>query len=187
VRHKRTKRLARFEEQFPEALDFLSRSMRAGHAFTISLEMLGEELPNPLGQEFRTLFNEHNLGAPLDVALRNFNERVPSLDARFFTSSVLLQKQTGGNLSEILTRLAYIIRERFRLKGQVKAASAHGRLTATVLTVLPIATMLGMMVVAPSYLRSMAADSDGKWLIGGAIFAQVLGNFFIKKIINIKV
>jgi tight adherence protein B len=100
VRHKRTKRLARFEEQFPEALDFLSRSMRAGHAFTISLEMLGEELPNPLGQEFRTLFNEHNLGAPLDVALRNFNERVPSLDARFFTSSVLLQKQTGGNLSE---------------------------------------------------------------------------------------
>jgi tight adherence protein B len=187
VRHKRTKRLARFEEQFPEALDFLSRSMRAGHAFTISLEMLGEELPNPLGQEFRTLFNEHNLGAPLDVALRNFNERVPSLDARFFTSSVLLQKQTGGNLSEILTRLAYVIRERFRLKGQVKAASAHGRLTATVLTVLPIATMLGMMVVAPSYLRSMAADSDGKWLIGGAIFAQVLGNFFIKKIINIKV
>jgi tight adherence protein B len=187
VRHKRTKRLARFEEQFPEALDFLSRSMRAGHAFTISLEMLGEELPNPLGQEFRTLFNEHNLGAPLDVALRNFNERVPSLDARFFTSSVLLQKQTGGNLSEILTRLAYVIRERFRLKGQVKAASAHGRLTATVLTVLPIATMLGMMVVAPSYLRSMAADSDGKWLIGGAIVSQVLGNFFIKKIINIKV
>jgi tight adherence protein B len=187
VRHKRTKRLARFEEQFPEALDFLARSMRAGHAFTISLEMLGEELPDPLGQEFRALFNEHNLGAPLDVALRNFSERVPSLDARFFTSSVLLQKQTGGNLSEILTRLAYVIRERFRLKGQVKAASAHGRLTATVLTVLPIATMLGMMVVAPSYLQSMAADSDGKWLIGGAVVAQVLGNFFIKKIINIKV
>ena len=187
VRRKRAKRLAKFEEQFPEGLDFLARSMRAGHAFTISLEMLGEELPDPLGQEFRTLFNEHNLGAPLDVALRNFSERVPSLDARFFTSSVLLQKQTGGNLSEILTRLAYVIRERFRLKGQVKAASAHGRLTATVLTVLPIATMLGMMVVAPSYLQSMAADSDGKWLIGGAVVAQVLGNFFIKKIINIKV
>jgi tight adherence protein B len=187
VRRRRTKRLNRFEEQFPEALDFLARSMRAGHAFTISLEMLGEELPDPLGQEFRTLFNEQNLGAPLDVALRNFSERVPSLDARFFTSSVLLQRQTGGNLSEILSRLAYVIRERFRLKGQVKAASAHGRLTATILTVLPIATMVGMMVVAPTYLRSMAEDSDGKWMIAGAIIAQILGNYFIKKIINIKV
>jgi tight adherence protein B len=187
VRHKRTKRLDRFEEQFPEALDFLARSMRAGHAFTISMEMLGQELADPLGQEFRTLFNEQNLGAPLDVALRNFTERVPSLDARFFTSSVMLQRQTGGNLSEILSRLAYVIRERFRLKGQVKAASAHGRLTATILTVLPIATMVGMMLVAPTYLKSMADDSDGKWLIGAAIAAQILGNFFIKKIINIKV
>jgi len=187
VRKKRKKRLDNFEEQFPEALDFLSRSMRAGHAFTISLEMLGEELPDPLGQEFRALFNEQNLGAPLDLALRNFTERVPLLDARFFTSSVLLQRQTGGNLSEILTRLAYVIRERFRLKGQVKAASAHGRLTATILTVLPVATMLGLLVVAPGYLQGMAADSDGKWMIGGAIVAQILGNFFIKKIINIRV
>jgi len=106
---------------------------------------------------------------------------------RFFTSSVLLQKQTGGNLSEILSRLAYVIRERFRLKGQVKAARAHGRLTATILTLLPVATMFGLLLVAPGYLQSMAEDSDGKWLIAGAIFAQVLGNFFIKKIINIKV
>jgi tight adherence protein B len=132
VRKKRAKRLDQLEEQFPEALDFLARSMRAGHAFSISLEMIGEELPDPLGQEFRTLFNEQNLGAPLDVALRNFTNRVPLLDCRFFTSSVLLQKQTGGNLSEILARLAYVIRERFRLKGQVKAASAHGRMTATI-------------------------------------------------------
>jgi tight adherence protein B len=187
VRHKRQKRLDALEEQFPEALDFLSRSMRAGHAFSISLEMVGEELADPLGQEFRGLFNEQNLGAPLDVALRNFGLRVPLLDVRFFTSSVLLQRQTGGNLSEILTRLAYIIRERFRLKGQVKAASAHGRLTATILTLLPIGTMLGLLLVAPGYLQAMAADSDGKLMIGGAIVAQVLGNFFIKKIINIKV
>jgi tight adherence protein B len=187
VRHKRQKRLDTLEEQFPEALDFLSRSMRAGHAFSISLEMVGEEIADPLGQEFRALFNEQNLGAPLDVALRNFGLRVPLLDVRFFTSSVLLQKQTGGNLSEILTRLAYVIRERFRLKGQVKAASAHGRLTATILTLLPVGTMLGLLVVAPGYLQSMAADSDGKWMIGGAIGAQILGNYFIKKIINIKV
>jgi tight adherence protein B len=187
VRHKRKKRLDRLEEQFPESLDFLARSMRAGHAFSISLEMLGEEMADPLGQEFRTLFNEQNLGAPIDVALRNFTTRVPLLDVRFFTSSVLLQKQTGGNLSEILSRLAYIIRERFRLKGQVKAASAHGRLTATILTLLPVFTMLGLLVVAPGYLQGMAEDSDGKWMIGGAIVAQILGNFFIKKIINIKV
>jgi tight adherence protein B len=175
------------EEQFPESLDFLARSMRAGHAFSISLEMVGEELTDPLGQEFRTLFNEQNLGAPLDVALRNFNNRVPLLDCRFFTSSVLLQKQTGGNLSEILSRLAYVIRERFRLKGQVKAASAHGRMTATILTLLPVATMLALLFVAPGYLQGMAADPDGKKMIGAAIFAQILGNFFIKKIINIKV
>jgi tight adherence protein B len=187
VRSKRKKRLATLEEQFPEALDFLARSMRAGHAFSISLEMLGEEMADPLGQEFRALFNEQNLGAPLDIALRNFSVRVPLLDVRFFTSSVLLQKQTGGNLSEILSRLAYVIRERFRLKGQVKAASAHGRLTATVLTVLPVATMVCLLVVAPGYLQGMAEDSDGKYLIGGAIVAQILGNYFIKKIINIKV
>jgi tight adherence protein B len=187
VRAKRQRRLDRLEEQFPEALDFLARSMRAGHAFSISLEMLGEEMADPLGQEFRALFNEQNLGAPLDVALRNFTDRVPLLDVRFFTSSVLLQRQTGGNLSEILARLAYIIRERFRLKGQVKAASAHGRLTATILTVLPIATMVGLLFVAPGYLQSMANDPDGKIMIAGAIIAQVLGNFFIKKIIKIKV
>ena len=187
VRQKRKKRLATLEEQFPEALDFLARSMRAGHAFSISLEMLGEEMADPLGQEMRALFNEQNLGAPLEIALGNFNDRVPLLDVRFFTSSVQLQKQTGGNLSEILTRLAYVIRERFRLKGQVKAASAHGRMTATILTLLPVGTMLALLLVAPGYLQGMAEDPDGKWMIGGAMFAQVLGNFFIKKIINIKV
>ncbi len=187
VRQKRSKRLNTLEEQFPESLDFLARSMRAGHAFSISLEMLGEEMADPLGQEFRALFNEQNLGAPLENALHNFVTRVPLLDVRFFTSSVLLQKQTGGNLSEILARLAYVIRERFRLKGQVKAASAHGRLTATILTLLPVCTMIALLVVAPGYLQGMAEDPDGKYLIGGAIVAQVLGNFFIKKIINIKV
>jgi tight adherence protein B len=112
---------------------------------------------------------------------------VPLVDARFFTSSVLLQKQTGGNLSEILSRLAYIIRERFRLKGQVKASSSHGRLTATILTVLPLATVVCLLLVAPGYLQGMAADPDGKKLIAGAIVAQVLGRVFINRIIDIKV
>jgi len=187
VRRTRTSRLNKLEEQFPEALEFLARSMRAGHAFTISLEMLGEELPEPLGQEFRTLFNEQNLGAALEVALANLCNRVPLLDVRFFSSSVLLQKQTGGNLAEILTRLADVIRERFRLKGQVKAASAHGRLTATILMIMPIGTMFALLVVSPGYLQGMAKDSDGKWLIAFAIIGQLIGNYFIRRIIKIKV
>jgi len=187
VRRARAKRLGKLEEQFPEALEFLARSMRAGHAFTISLEMLGEELPEPLGQEFRTLFNEQNLGAALEVALANLTTRVPLLDMRFFASSVLLQKQTGGNLAEILTRLAEVIRDRFRLKGQVKAASAHGRLTATILMLMPIGTMFALLVVSPGYLQGMAKDIDGKYMIGFAILGQILGNYFIRKIINIQV
>jgi tight adherence protein B len=187
LRHKRTKRLAEFEAEFPEALDFLARSMRAGHAFSISLEMLGQESPDPLGQEFRVLFNEQNLGSPLDAALGNFAGRVPLLDVRMFVSSVLLQKQTGGNLSEILIRLAYVIRERFRLKGQVKAASAHGRMTAIVLSVLPLVLMVGLLFVAPGYLQGMAADPDGKWMIVGAITAQGLGYYIMRRIVDIKV
>ena len=187
LRRKRTRRLAAFEEQFPEALDFLARSMRAGHAFTISLRMASEDLPDPLGLEFRTLFNEQNLGAPLDTALNNLAERVPLLDVRFFISAVILQKQTGGNLGEILTRLGHVIRERFRLKGQVKAASAHGRVTSLVLTILPAATAVLMMMAAPAYLMSMFTDPDGRKLIAGSIVGQIVGQLVIRKIIRIKV
>jgi tight adherence protein B len=187
VRYKRSQRLWAFEEQLPEALDFLARSMRAGHAFSISLEMLGSESPDPIGQEFRALFAEQNLGAPIDVALENFAKRVPLLDVRLFVSSVLLQRQTGGNLSEVLQRLAFLIRERFRLRGQVKAASAHGRMTSRVLTALPIVMIFALQVVAPGYLASMAADPDGKWMIGGAIVAQIAGYITMRRITNIKV
>ena len=187
VRYKRAKRLWAFEEQLPEALDFLARSMRAGHAFSISLEMLGSESPDPIGQEFRALFAEQNLGAPIDVALENFSKRVPLLDVRLFISSVLLQRQTGGNLSEVLSRLAYLIRERFRLRGQVKAASAHGRMTSRVLTALPIVMIFALQLVAPGYLGTMAKDPDGKWMIGGAIVAQIAGYLVMRRITNIKV
>jgi tight adherence protein B len=187
TRFKRTRRTRDFEEQLPEALDFLARSMRAGHAFSISLEMLGSESPDPLGYEFRALSNELNLGASLDVALANFATRVPLLDVRLFVSSVLLQKQTGGNLSEILGRLAYVIRERFRLRGQVRAASAHGRLTALVLTCIPIVLVIALTLVAPDYLPLLAADPDGKYIILGAVVGQVLGYLTMRRITNIKV
>jgi tight adherence protein B len=187
VRYKRAGRLKELEAQLPEALDFLARSMRAGHAFSISLEMLGTEQPDPLGQEFRALFAEHNLGAPIEVALQNFGRRVPLLDVRLFISSVSLQRQTGGNLSEVLTRLAFLIRERFRLRGQVKAASAHGRLTSAVLTVLPIVMIFALTFVAPDYLPQMARDPDGKWMIAAAVLFQVIGYLIMRRITNIKV
>jgi tight adherence protein B len=187
VRYRRNSRLKELEEQLPEALDFLARSMRAGHAFSISLEMIGAEMPDPLGQEFRALFAEHNLGSPMEVAMANFGKRVPLLDVRLFISSVALQRQTGGNLSEVLTRLAFLIRERFRLKGQVKAASAHGRLTSMVLTVLPIVMIFALSFVAPGYLPQMVKDPDGKYMIAAAIVFQILGYIIMRKIVNIKV
>lgn len=187
INFKRNKRMGEFENQFPESLDFLARSLRAGHAFSVSLEMLSQESPEPLATEFGRVFHEHNLGAPLEVALYNLTRRVPLLDVRFFVSAVMLQRETGGNLGEILTKLSYVIRERFRLKGQVKAASAHGRMTAGVLVLLPIFLMLALMVVAPDYLKSMADDDTGQWMILGALLGQMMGFYFIRKIINIKV
>lgn len=187
VRKKRSSRLAELEAQLPDALDFLSRSMRAGHAFSISLEMVGEEVADPLGQEFRALFNEQNLGASLERSLTNFIRRVPLVDVRFFSSAVLLQRQTGGNLSEILNRLSHIIRERFQLKGKVKAVSAHGRMTATILTLLPLGTLAALMLTTPGYLDPMFNDPTGRRIIGLGVMAQVIGNFFIRKIIRIKV
>jgi tight adherence protein B len=187
VKKKRTKRLDGMEAQLPDALDFLARSMRAGHAFTISLEMVGEEIADPLGQEFRALFNEQNMGGSLDRSFANFSKRVPLADVRFFASAVLLQRQTGGNLGEVLGRLSHIIRERFRLKGQIKAVSAHGRLTATILTILPIATLVGLIIVSPQYLSPLLHDPMGRKLVMMGIACLVLGNVFIRKIVRIRV
>jgi tight adherence protein B len=187
VSKKRAKRINDLETQLPDALDFLARSMRAGHAFTISLEMVGEEIAEPLGQEFRSLFNEQNLGASLERSFASFGKRVPIPDVRFFSSAVLLQRQTGGNLSEILGRLSLIIRERFRLRGQVKAVSAHGRLTATILTLLPLATLAGLLITSPGYLNPLVESPTGRKIVAIGIGAQILGNFFIRKIIKIKV
>jgi tight adherence protein B len=187
VKRARGKRLDAMEAQLPDSLDFLARSMRAGHAFTISIEMVGEEIADPLGQEFRALFNEQNLGASLDRSLANFGKRVPLADVRFFSSAVLLQRQTGGNLGEVLGRLSHIIRERFRLKGQVKATSAHGRLTATILTVLPLATLAGLIITSPGYLSPLLTEPLGRKLVVAGVICQILGNIVIRRIIRIRV
>ncbi|HZT29920.1 MAG TPA: type II secretion system F family protein [Bryobacteraceae bacterium] len=187
VSHKRKRRFLKLEEQLPEAMDFLARSMRAGHALPVSLEMLATEGADPLRAEFAILFNEQHLGESLSVALTHLAERVPLVDTRFFVSAVLLQRETGGNLSEILTRLAAVIRERFRLKGQVRAASAHGRITAGVLTLLPILTVAGLRVVAPDYLLSMSRDPLGRYMLTAAVIALLAGYFIMRKIIDIKI
>jgi tight adherence protein B len=183
----RKKRFAQFEQQLPEALDFISRSMRAGHGFTIALEMLAADSPEPLGGAFRKISNDMQLGGSLQTCLSRLLDLFPLVDVRFFVSSVLLQQETGGNLGEILSKLATIIRERFRLKGQVKAASAHGRITGLVLVLMPVAVTFFMMATSPDYLTEMANDKTGRIMIYGAVIGQIIGWFVIKKITNIKV
>ncbi len=183
----RAKRLHRFEELFPESLEFVSRSMRAGHAFSVSLEMLHREFPEPLSGEFRRTFDEHNLGLPLEQALMKLAKRVPSLDVHFFVSAVLLQKRTGGNLAEILDKLAGLIRERFKLRGKIRAISAHGRMTGLALTIIPIGVALMMFYVNPSYVSFFVDDELGNVMMGIAVLLQVLGYLIIRKIVTIEI
>jgi tight adherence protein B len=187
VMRKRSKRLAEFEKQFPEALDFLARAIRAGHALSISLEMLASDSPEPVRSEFRRVHSEQHLGEQLAVVLRHLAERVPLVDVKFFVSAVLMQRETGGNLGEILTKLSNVIRERFRIKGQIRALSAHGRITATVLTILPAVTILGLMAINPDYLGSLLREPEGKYFIIGSIAGQVLGYLSMRRILDIKV
>jgi tight adherence protein B len=183
----RKKRLMRFEELFPESLEFVARSMRAGHAFSVSLEMIHREFQEPIAGEFRRSFEEHNLGLPLDVALQKMSKRVPSLDVHFFVSAVLLQKRTGGNLAEILDKLAYVIRERFKLRGRIRAISAHGKMTGTALTCIPIGVALLMFWVNPDYVRFFFTDEIGNYMMGAAILLQIIGYLIMQKIVSIDV
>jgi tight adherence protein B len=187
VTRKRTSRLRHFEEQFPESLEFVARSMRAGHAFSVSLEMIHREFQEPLAGEFRRTFEEHNLGLPLDVALQKLAKRVPSLDVHFFVSAVLLQKRTGGNLAEILDKLAYVIRERFKLRGKIRAISAHGKMTGTALTCIPIGVAVMMFYVNPDYIRFFFLDDVGNMMLGAAVVLQLIGYGVIRKIVSIEV
>jgi tight adherence protein B len=180
-------RLRKFEEQFPESLEFVARSMRAGHAFSVSLEMLHREFQEPLAGEYRRVFEEHNLGLPLDTALQKMGQRIPSLDVHFFVSAVLLQKRTGGNLAEILDKLAYVIRERFKLRGKIRAISAHGRITGMALTSIPIAVAGMMFIVNPTYVTFFATDEVGNIMAGAGVLLQIIGYLIIKKIVAIEV
>lgn len=183
----RARRMHKFEEMFPESLEFVARSMRAGHAFSVSIEMIHREFQEPLAGEFRRTFDEHNLGMPLDQALLKLAKRVPLLDVHFFVSAVLLQKRTGGNLAEILDKLAYVIRERFKLRGKIKAISAHGRMTGIALTLIPMGVAMMMFWVNPSYVTFFVEDEVGNMMMGVAIALQIVGYLIIRKIVTIEV
>ena len=187
VKRKGSARMKLFEQQFPDSLEFVSRSMRAGHAFSVSLEMIHREFSEPLAGEFRRTFDEQNLGLPLDIALQNLAKRVPLLEVHFFVSAVLLQKRTGGNLSELLDKLATIIRERFKLRGKIKAISAHGRITATTLSLIPAGVAFLMFYSNRDYIEFFVKDPVGNQMAGVSIFFQIVGYLIMKKIVTIEI
>jgi len=187
VAWKRHRRLRKFEEHFPEALDLLGRAVRAGHAFTTGLEMISKECAEPLAGEFRTTFEEQNFGLPLRDTLLNLSERVPSMDVRFFVTALLIQKETGGNLAEILDGLSRVIRDRFRLYREVQVRTAQGRLTAAILIVLPIFMGITLSIINPAYMRVLFQDPKGPAILATAAGMQMLGSAVLWKIIHFEV
>lgn len=187
VAWKRQRRFRRFEEHFPEALDLLGRAVRAGHAFTTGLEMISKEMAEPIAGEFRTTFDEQNFGLPLRDALLNMAERIPLIDVRFFVTALLIQKETGGNLAEILDGLARVIRDRFRIYREVQVKTAQGRLTAAILIALPPLMMVLLEIINPHYIGVLFTDPEGPTILAVAGIFQVIGSIVLWKIIHIEV
>jgi tight adherence protein B len=187
VKRKARNIVCKFEEQFPDCLEFISRSMRAGHAFSVALEMAHREFSDPLASELRRAFEEQNLGQPLDIVLRKLGQRVPSMDVQFFVSAVLLQKRTGGNLAELLDKLAQLIRERFKLRARIRAVSAQGLMSGRILSAIPAGVGVMMFVVNPQYARFFVVDPVGHELLAAAVGLQIVGYLIIRKIVHFEV
>jgi tight adherence protein B len=183
----RNKRFQRFEELFPDAIDTLARAVRAGHAFTTALELIASEVAEPVAGEFRMLFEEQKFGLPVRDALMNLTERMPLVDVKFFVTAVMLQRETGGNLAEILDNLSYVIRERFKIMRQVRVYTAQGRLTMVLLMALPPVIVVIMLMTSPSFIHPLFADPIGHTLIVSGIVLQTLGYFVIRNVIRIQV
>jgi tight adherence protein B len=187
IKIKRTRRMRKYEEMFPDALDLISRALKAGHAFATGLKMVADEMPDPVGPEFRKTFDEQNFGLPLKDALANLTERMPLLDVRFFSTAVLIQRETGGNLSEILENLAHVVRERFKILRQVRVYTAHGRLTGYVLLALPAFLGIALMFINPEHMQLLFREKIGHMLLMAALVMQTIGYFWIKQVIKIEV
>jgi tight adherence protein B len=184
---KRNSRMKKFAAQLPEAMELVARALRAGHSLAAGLQVVADEMPEPVSKEFGRVYEEQNLGISLEDALNNMCERVPNLDLRFFVTSVNIQRQTGGDLAEILDRIGHVIRERFKILGQVKALTAEGRLSGVVLIALPIALFLFMLHIKPDYVELLWTDPMGIKMSLGAIILMLIGSYAIKKIVDIKV
>ena len=184
---KRGRRTRAFEEQFPEALDLIARALKAGHAFATGLKMVADEMPEPVGPEFRKTFDEQNFGLPLKDALDNLTLRMPLLDVRFFATAVLIQRETGGNLSEILENLAHVVRERFKILRQVRVYTAHGRFTGYVLLGLPAVLCVALSFINPEHMNLLFRERMGQMMLVGALVMQVIGYLWIKQVIKIEV
>ena len=184
---KRHRRLRAFEKNFPEAVDLLGRAIRSGHAINTGIEMIAKEIPEPVAGEFRITFEEQNFGLPLKDSLLNLCDRVPLIDVRFFVSALLVQKETGGNLAEILDTLSAVIRERFKIYGEIRIKTAQGRLTAGILIALPPAMTLALGVLNPPYIRLLFTDPWGPYMLGTAATLQVVGSVILWKIVHIEV
>jgi tight adherence protein B len=187
VSYRRSRRFREFEELFPEAIDTLARAVRAGHAFTTALELITNEINEPVAGEFRKLFEEQKFGMPVRDALLNLTERMPLVDVKFFVTAVMLQRETGGNLAEILDNLSYVIRERFKIMRQVRVYTAQGRLTMMLLMGLPPIIVVTMLLMNPSFIRPLFADPIGHTLVVVGITLQTVGYFVIRRIIQIQV
>ncbi|HYL12104.1 MAG TPA: type II secretion system F family protein [Terriglobales bacterium] len=185
--HARSKRFSKFEELFPQAIDTLARAVRAGHAFTTALELIASEVAEPVAGEFRKLFEEQKFGLPVRDALVNLTERIPLVDVKFFITAVMLQRETGGNLAEILDNLSYVIRERFKILRQVRVYTAQGRLTMLLLMGLPPGVVLIMRVMNPNFVEPLFSDPIGHALLVIGITLQTVGYFVIRRIIQIQV
>jgi tight adherence protein B len=184
---RRNKRFDRFEELFPQAIDTLARAVRAGHAFTTALELISNEVTEPVAGEFRKLFEEQKFGLPVRDALLNLTERVPLVDVKFFVTAVMLQRETGGNLAEILDNLSYVIRERFKIMRQVRVYTAQGRLTMLLLMGLPPTIVVVMMIMNPGFIKPLFSDPLGHALVAAGVTLQTIGYFIIRRIIQIQV
>lgn len=186
VRYAATRRVRQFEDQFPQAIDLIASALRAGHAFTTGVSMVADEVADPTGAEFRLLYDQQNYGMPLPDALKAFARRLPLLDARFFIIAVMTQREAGGNLAEVLDNLSTLIRERSRVKRQVRVASAHGRITGWVLSMMPPVLALIMVLIAPEHMRAFVEDPLGVRMIMGALLLQVIGVIAIRRIVNVE-
>jgi tight adherence protein B len=186
VRVARTKRMRLFEEQFPEAIELLARALRAGHAFPTGLTMVADELAPPVGSEFKLVYDRQNFGMPLGDALKGLAERVPVIDARFFVTAVLTQRETGGNLSEVLDNLATVIRDRFKVKRQVRVVTAHGRITGWILAGLPPSLAGVLCLVSPGHMKTLITDPLGIQMLVVAGVLQVSGTLVIRKLVNVR-